>query len=258
MLIIDKKLLLFKSQDIHFAEHPFDVDGCDAVTFIDCKEPVDNTGFMCVKQLTSVIDLTEDLEILFGNISKNNRKQIRHAEKEGIKISMNQHYDEFFQIYKRFQKRKGFGTMFERMIVSTKLMRMYGTLFTVEHEGVILGGRLCLQDKNSIKAWVSASKRLDADDQTIKIVSRANRLLHWEVMKHAKQKGIQEYDLGGMWPPEEAAQDKMKHNINSFKLGFGSRTVTRYRCKKAYSKAYRLAQFLHVIPTLESKNEEAA
>ncbi len=254
MLIIEKKLLLFKSKEIHFAEHPFDVDGCDFVKFADCRKEVDDEGFIREKSFTSITDLTEDLEILFDNFGKHNRKQIKRAEKEGIQIHLNRHYDEFNQMVTKFQKTKGFGTILDRVTENTKWMKKYSTLFTAEYEGEILCGTLYLEDENTIKGWLSGTTRLEATEQKA-IIGRASRLVRWEAMKYAKEKGLSEFDWGGMWSDDEANQDERKKAINDFKSSFGGVIATRYEYTKVYSRRYKLAQALYqMVNNLSIKN----
>ncbi|MCP3684257.1 MAG: GNAT family N-acetyltransferase [bacterium] len=246
MLNIEKRVLLFKTKDIHFAEYPYDVDGCDAVTFVDCTDKVDTEDFVYRKKLTFVIDLTQDIEVIFNDMSKSStRQRIKRAEKDGTRIHTNKHFDEFYKINKRFQQSKGFGTTLDIMTQSTNFMKRYSTLFAAEYEGEILGGHLYLEDENHIKLWHSASKRLETDKQKATIIGRANRLLHWEAIKYAKEKGLKEFDWGGMWPQEEADTDEKKKAINSFKSSFGGEVATRYEYKKVYSKSYKFAQRLY-------------
>ena len=244
MLILEKKLLLFKSKEIHFAEYPFDIDGCDVVRFIDCRKKVDSEGFIGKQKLTAITNLTEDLESLFCNLGRHNRKQIKRAEKDRIHIHVNQYYDEFSRMMVKFQKQKGFGTTLERLTENAKWMKKYCTLFIAEYEREILCGTLYLEDENTIRSWLSGSIRLETTNLKA-IIGRANRLLHWEALKYAKEKGLSEYDWGGMWSDDETKQDKRKKTINDFKSSFGGTIVPRYEYQKVYSKRYRMAQALY-------------
>ena len=124
-------------------------------------------------------------------------------------------------------------------------MRKYGTLFVAEYDDEILCGTFYLEDHSSINAWIGASRRLDVDKDKIKSISAANRLNHWEAIKYAKEKGIKEYNFGGLWPEEKANKDKTKDGINLFKLSFGGEKVIRYNYYKNYSKFYNLAYNLY-------------
>jgi len=245
MKCIIKRIFLFKIKEIYFAERPFDVDDCDSVTFFDCTENVEIPGFTCAKKFTAIIDLNQDLEVIFSNFGKHNRQKIRRAEKEGIRIRLNQHYNEFKELANKFQKRKGFGTVVDRITADKEWIKKYGTLFTAEYNGEVLCGVLFLEDEYAMKAWIYGSKRLDVAKEKTYEIGRANRLLHWESIKYAKEKGLKEWDWGGMWSEEEVLQDDRKKAINDFKSGFGSNMVARFEYKKVYSKYYKVAQALY-------------
>ena len=124
-------------------------------------------------------------------------------------------------------------------------MKKYGTLFLAEYNGEILVGTLYLINNNTIKSWIGASKRLEVDRAKASIISNADRLIDWVAIKYAKEKGLIDFDLGGLWSQDEAEKDIGKKGINSYKLSYGGRTVTRYSYYKIYSKIYNLAYQLY-------------
>lgn len=241
--MIENKILKFRYKNIYFCDYPFDVDGCDVVKFVNCKNKIDAKGFVCHEEHTSIIDLTQDLNTIWRK--NRDRYEIRRAEREGIIISLNEKHDQFYEMHKSFMHRKGFDPTWEIGIPNIETMKKYGTLFIAKHEDEVLGGILYLEDKNHIFGWRGASLRLEVDKKKAALIGRADRLLHWEAIKYAKEKGIKEFDWGGLWPEEEANRDKMKRGINSFKLSFGGEVVTRYCYSKTYSKACRTAQILY-------------
>ncbi len=245
MLVVERKRLILRTKEIHFCDYPFDVNDCASVMFLHCKNKVDAEGFTCHEDYTSTIDLTQDSDTLWRNMDKKStRYEIGRAEKEEIRVHINDYFDEFYSINKGLEqkqrRKKWFG-----IGDSLETMRVHGTLVTAEYNGEILGGHLYLEDEDHIKLWLSASKRLEADREKAALIGRANRLLHWEAMKYAKAKGIKEFDWGGLWSEEEAALDSVKRNINSFKQSFGSVAIKCYNYQKAYSKTYRLANYLY-------------
>jgi len=248
MLVIDKKYFMFKVKEVHFADYPFDIEHCDSVTFHFCKNFVDADGFTCQRVFTSIIDLTHDLDTIWQNMDKKStRYSIKRAQKDGIKVRINENYSQFYQIYKSFIQKKGINSLFGVGTANLGIMKKYGTLFMAEHDGEILGGHLYLEDKGHIRLWLSASRRLEVSREKARLIGNANRLLHWEAMKYAKEKGIKEFDWGGLWSEEEADKDERKKAINSFKLSFGGEIVTRYSYQKVYSKTYRFAQYLYTL-----------
>lgn len=248
MLIIDKSYFIFNSKEVHFSDYPFDIEGCDCVIFHFCKNEVNSEGFIHRESLTSIIDLTQDLDTIWQKMDrKSTRYSIKRAQKDGVKVRINGDCDQFYLIYKSFIRKKGINSLFGVGTTNLEIMKKYGTLFVAEHDGEILGGHLYLENESHIKLWLSASKRLEVDREKARLIGNANRLLHWEAMKYAKEKGIREFDWGGLWSEEEAEKDEKKKAINSFKLSFGGEIVTRYSYQKVCSKAYRLAQYLYTL-----------
>jgi len=257
MLAIDKKILTFDIKEVHFSDKPYDIENCDYLKFCYCKDKVNLNGFTRKKEFTNIIDLTQDLESIWEKMDrKNTRYWINRAEKEGIKIRINEGYEQFYQIFRLFMKKKGIKSLFNIFGVgkiSLKAMKQNGTLFVAEYDGEILAGTIFLENDTHIEAWIGASKRLEVDKKKKAIVSCANRLIDWKAIKYAKEKGIKEYDLGGLWPEEEAEKDISKKGINNFKLSFGGKTVTRYSYEKTYSKTYRFFYNLYDLKNSRKK-----
>lgn len=246
--IIDKRVFIFKSKEIYFSDHPHDVDGCDAAVFHFCKNKVDIEGFNVVESPTSVIDLTQELDTIWKNMDrKSTRYSINRARRDGIKFRIHKDYAQFYQIYRALMRRKGFGSLFGIGTPKPGTMEKYGTLFTAEYDGEILGGHLYLEDEDNILLWISASKRLEVDRNKARLIGNANRLLHWEAMKYAKENGIREFDWGGLWSSDEADKDERKRSVNSFKLSFGGEVVIRYSYQKMYSRVYKIGSYLYNI-----------
>jgi len=258
MLTVEKKILMFKQREVHFSNQPHDIKNCDYVKFQYCKKRVDIDGFKRKEEVTSVIDLTQDLDAIWNNFDKKSTKYgIRRAEREGIIIRKNEKYEEFLEMYNSFLKQigiKSFLEIFGIKNLNVNDLKKYGTLIVAEYDGEVIAGSLYLEDESHIEAWIGGSKRLESDNKMKILSACANRLIDWEVIKYAKEKGIKEFDLGGLWPEEEANKDVSKKGINSFKLSFGGKTVTRYSYEKTYSKTYRLACYLYGIKKLV-KNE---
>lgn len=257
MLVVDTKALMFDVKEVHSAEYPFDIEGCDLLTFQYCKNKVNVKGFTLVKEhFTSVIDLTKDLDTIRRNMSRNIRRKITKAENERVEVRINEYYDEFYQIYKSFIKKKGIAPLFKIFkafgvgTASLETMKKYGTLFVALYDGEVLGGNFYLEDQSNINAWIGASKRLEADKEKTKLISTANCLHHWEAIKYAKEKGIREYDFGGIFSEEEVKKDRMKSGIRFFKLGFGGETVTRYQYQKVYSKSFKFLYNLYKLKNI--------
>ena len=133
-------------------------------------------------------------------------------------------------------------------------MKKYGRLFLAEYQGEVLAGIVFLEGKNTVEAWLGATVRLDTEKEKRTLAGYANRLIEWEAIKHYKERGFKEYDLGGIWPEEEASKDPNKMGVNNFKLKFGGEVVTRYYYQKIYSKPL---SFLYRIYNLKNGGTRA-
>lgn len=240
MLEIERKIYLFKIEDIWWADEPFDVNDCDGVTFHACKNKVDIEGFSCEEFTTLIIDLTQDLDVIWKNMNKSScRYAINRAKRDGVKIKLNQNFDEFYRIYCSFRKKKKLALGYLKL----EIMKKYGTLFVSEFDGEILGGQLYLEDDNNMRWLIAASKRLEVGKEKATLIGNANRLIIWEAINYAKKKGIKEFDMGGVYLGNN--KNDPRYAINFFKQSFGGELVTHYIYRKDYSLTYKLARYLY-------------
>jgi len=243
MLEIERRPLhLFKVKEIWFSEFPFDVEDCDSVSFKALRNKVDAKGFVREEHATLVINLTKSLDEIWKAMDKSScRYAINRAMKDGVKVKRNQNFDDFLNVYYSFRKRKGLSS-FASMFYDPELevmKRKYGTLFVAEYDGEILGGCFFIHDKASIRWLVGASRRLEVDKQKATLIGNANRLIIWEAVKWAKEKGIEEFDLGGYSIKAENNPSDPRYGINKFKKSFGGELVKKYFYYKDYSRRLR-------------------
>jgi len=239
-LEIKRQKYIFKSKGIWFSDYPYDVDDCHSVVFYVCKNKVDMEGFERNDRVTLIIDLTQDLDTIWGNMGKKScRYEIKRAMREGIQVRLNQDYQEFYELNRTFRQQKGLPVASEDFDV----MRNYGPLFTAVLDGEIIGGQLYLEDNNHIMWLYGASKRLEVDKQKAIIIGCANRLMIWEAIKYAKEKGIKVFDMGGIYTGED--RNDPRYTINTFKRSFGGELVTDYAYQKSYSKLHKLVSRIY-------------
>jgi len=242
-LEIEKRNGFFKTKEIWFADFPYDVEGCHGVVFMDCKNKVDINGFRCLDSTTLVIDLSQDLDAIWNNMKqKSCRYPINRAIKEKVQVRTDQDYGEFHEINRNFRRWKGLSLRgFSLKYFET--LKKYSVLFTARLDGEIMAGQLYLEDKDNIRLLLAASKRSEVDREQATLVGCANRLMIWEAIKYAKEKGIKEFDFGGYYTGRE--KDEQKEGVNIFKKSFGGKLTTRYIYRKGYSEIYKLLSFLY-------------
>lgn len=237
---------------------PFDIEGCHDLNFIYCKRKVGLDGFACSKEFTLVIDLTQDLDTIWQNMDKEGRRHINRSVEKEIAVHRSDEFDEFYKLYTSLFKKKkmmpllgafGFG------IVPLDILKKYGTLFVAKHDGKMLCGDVLLSDDNNVYSWVAASDRFGKNKETTRLAGSASRLCLWEAMKYYKDQSKKEFDLGGMWPKEEAEKDPGKKGINSFKSSLGGELVTRYSYRKIYSKNFDFARKVYSLRKLKKEDK---
>jgi len=236
MLAIDRRFLAFRRKDFWFCERPFEVTDCDGVIFYSCPDKVDVPGFVRRDFTTIAIDLTQDEDRLWKGIDFWTRKKINKADNKGVEVMIDCHHEEFYDIYRAFRREKGLVPY----SLDPAFMKTYGTLFVASLDGEIVAGHFFLSDGHHIRGLITGSKRLEADRYRANIIGYANRLIVWEAMKYARQKGIREYDMGGYYTGP--AGDEQMERINAYKASFGGSVTTRYHYEKSYSRLFSLAQ----------------
>lgn len=239
MLEIDRDFYHFRHRDIWFSSRPFDVDGCQGVTFYACEEKVDAPGFTRTDFTTPVIDLTESIEQIRKNIEQSCRKKINKAYNNGIQVRVNEGYEEFCAIDAGFRKHKNLPASY----ISIEYMKKYGTLMVAELDGRVVSGQLFLEDRDHIRGLIASSLRFGEDGHANNVIGYGNRLIVWEAIRYAKAKGIREYDMGGYYTGTGKLREL--EGINRYKLGFGPRLVTRYNYHKYYSRIFGVARRLY-------------
>jgi lipid II:glycine glycyltransferase (peptidoglycan interpeptide bridge formation enzyme) len=232
MLEVNDSPFIFKTKKVWFSEVPFDITGYDGVSFFECTRDVDIKGFSKTEFTTLVIDLTQDLDIIWKKMDRLSRRSIENAKKAGVSIRMNQGYDIFYTIHAEFRKAKGLPPY----NVEIEFMKKNGILFLSEYEGNILGGQYHLSDGKNIRFLLNSTKRLEETGKMKTIIGYANRLMIWEAICYAKECGMSTFDMGGYYTGKEP--DPQKEGINKFKSTFGGQVVTHYNYQKDYSIPY--------------------
>lgn len=132
-------------------------------------------------------------------------------------------------------------------------IKKHATLFVAELNGEIISGHGYLQDKDNVRSWVIGSKRFEGSKEYVTMVANASKLIIWEAIKYAKEKGIKEFDMGGYYTGK--VKDEQKERVNIFKQSFGGKLTTHYIYQKDYSKFYKLARRAYQLKQNLYKNK---
>ncbi len=213
-------------------EAPHDVSGYAAATFFS-YEKTDAPGFRRKETLTSVIDLSLDLETIKGRMRKNFVvKQMERGERRGIVVSAGEDMREFYPLYAAFAQSMGF------VRIPKRTLEENGILFLAQYEKQIIAAGVFIGDGAAIRAWVLASKRLGGADGRLRdVIGEANRLILWEAIRFAKAAGYRRFDLGGIAPDSDNAGWRA---VAEFKEAFGGERIPAYYYHKVYAPLSRL------------------
>ncbi|MBB4824895.1 lipid II:glycine glycyltransferase (peptidoglycan interpeptide bridge formation enzyme) [Sporosarcina luteola] len=182
------------------------------------------------------IQLTKNEEILFAEIDKENRRQIRKAEKRQLQFVVIEHpTDQELKKFKRFYNRHAQvkGTYrcgayhIQTMRKLAEQQRLVVTYVTDSMGEMLYCYRLYVTDGKTAMTLYSASE-VDLKDmpEMKRIVSEANRYLIWKNIVRFKEKGVEILDMGGLTD---------KPSIQRFKQGFGGNAAMVYSGYKTNS-----------------------
>jgi len=177
---------------------------------------------------TVEISLKPEVEALFAALRSSRRRNIRKAEKAGLKVRRGGADDvgTFLDLHRNTANRQGFEAISEAYLTRQwEVLGEAGTMsiYLAELDGQPMSAATVTTfgDRAVFKLAGLAESKLARD-------VRASDYLHWRVMVDAKERGFQYYDLGGF--EKEAAKiiaaggeppEEIRNSASQFKLGFG-------------------------------------
>ena len=213
----------FLKKDWFWFAEPEDVKKSAMVNYFSYND-YDVLGFKKKEGLTTVVDLEQSLEEIWSKFRKKFiAKQIKRGERNGIIIRQSKDYKDFKKIYKIFRE--------ENNLNKEKLNLLFKHTFFIAayYQNEMIAGGIFVNDQKNMRALILASLRGRSDRE---IIGQANRMLIWETIKIAKEKGIKLFDLGGIAPD---SQDKHQVSLAEFKEAFGGYRKKCYYYHKVYS-----------------------
>jgi len=230
-------MLLIKKRQLRIAHLWYDdqppARGVDLVVYNQAPTP--HPGVDWVPKMTLVLDLAKTEEALFAEMKSSYRAKIRTAiNKDHVLCKVDGAPDlamrtEFCAFYDRFATAKGISlldrNLLEEMAHQGQLAIAMARLEAQPmdeplaiHAYLVYGGR--------VRLLHSTSNRLgEHDADRLNLIGRANRLLHWESVRWAREQGHTYYDFGGWYG---GTTDSQRLAINQFKDGFGGTRITEY------------------------------
>ena len=196
---------------------------------------------------TLVVDLSASEDEILGQMSKGTRYEVQRASKrDALAADVYETPDgatlaAFVAYYGDFARSRSLAPAFRPrleamaaagMLVLSRVTREGDDTALAWHAYAAAGRRALLMH--------SASRFREASDSAERnLVGRANRLLHWHDMLRFKERGVPDYDLGGV---DVAQRDPATARIAAFKKGFGGQLRDTHACSTARSPKGRLVQ----------------
>jgi hypothetical protein len=243
----DKSFLI---EEVWFDTEPQDIPGVDIRHYYQRSQPI--AGIQFNEFYTMLLDLTQDQNTIWQNLSKTNKYKIRRAiEKDQLSY---QYWDsntinaevlrQFFDFYDQFSVAQGLKKLQRSRILSfvksgildLSVVRQTNGSPLVWHAHCHVNQRSCF--------FYSASIKNSADSAYQSLLGRANRYHHWQDILRFQSTGSLLYDFGGWYAGNT---DQKLLNINQFKAEFKGEIIRNFVGYQGRSLKGKLGIYLHQL-----------
>ena len=167
---------------------------------------------------TLIKDIKDSEQEIFDSLSKNKRRDIRSAEKNGLLIREGS-IENFFQLKKEYLLKKfilPIGTHKE-IKLTCDAFKEKAKILVAEWQGKIVGGAILLFYDETAYYWQAA-----ASDKGKKLL--APTLIVWEAIKLAKKEKCESFDFEGIYD-ERFPENHSWLGFTHFKEGFRGKEI---------------------------------
>lgn len=173
-------------------------------------------------QHTLIVDLNQSEAEILEQMKQKGRYNIRLAEKKGVQIEQSTKVEEFYRLLMETTTRDGFsGHKLEYYRDMLEKLGDSADLYVAKYQGEVVSAAIVTYfDKVATYYYgVSGNQHRNV---------MAPYLLHWEIIKKAKNRGYEAYDLFGIAP---AGREKGHawEGVTEFKRKFGGSEVSYAR-----------------------------
>lgn len=171
---------------------------------------------------TFILDLDRDLDELLMSFEEKTRYNVRLAEKKGVRVEedvSDKGIKLFYNLYVETAKRDKFlihPLIYYQRIQEVLFPAGFGSNFLAYYQDKPIAAIIVFTFGKRVWYMYGASA---SEFRNV----MPNHLLHWEVIKWAKRKGIKEYDLWGI--PANPTEGHPLYGVYRFKKGFRGRLV---------------------------------
>jgi hypothetical protein len=213
----------FVRTEVQFFARTAPLAGTDVLKLNNMPAPV--PGVANLRRATVLIDLTQDEEALLAAIDAKERKKIRQAEREGIRVERfteitQKNWQDFLAAYAKLRQRKKMADALALGQVHELAKNGWlGLSASYDGEGTPLSWHVYILSHGVARLYSTVSDIDPAKGSPWNnMVGRAHRLHHWHDMLRCKADGVRTYDFGGVY---RGSTDQEQLNIARFKTGFG-------------------------------------
>jgi len=189
----------FQKQVDHFINselHPDYVSITTSPGLLDIR-PFIWSGYRVTPYYTYKIDLTTGEAAVWDSFNRVLRKDIRHAEKNGLSVVQRVSHEDIEYVYEslnqRYQAQKMKPPVLKQYLYD--MFEQFGSSYlkicVVLHKGKPVGAFICTTYKDTLCTWIGGVGSSGIGSL------EANGLLHWETIRWAIRNGYKTYDLVG-------------------------------------------------------------
>lgn len=162
--------------------------------YIEIKDYVDSYNFQKQNSFsTYIIDISKDIDELWGNLSSNARRATRKSKKIGVVVRSTRNYNDLKQFYElNCMTKKNIGVPAHPWIFFKNLFDIFQdnvSLYVVEYNKEMIAGGIRFFYRDTVIGGYSASNPKYVD-------LNPYNALNWETIEYACKNGYKYYDLG--------------------------------------------------------------
>lgn len=250
MIIIKKKnRFRLKIADVWFVDDVSNLkDNYDILYLLGYDKKI--KGAKNIKQMSLLLKLDVDENVLFQNIRKNVRYEINRCSKENVGFEVYKSEDiannkeilnDFERQYNQMYKEKNMDIKLSMHEIQSYIDNNAFILTVAKQDNLSLCYHAYVSDDKNTRLLYSCSTFRSDDKDMKNLIARANKYLHWQDIKMFKEKGIINYDFGGISSFEKP------NGIDQFKMSFGGEQIEYYNIKLINSFKAKLYSFTRKI-----------
>lgn len=173
---------------------------------------------LIISQNTAITDISNNIEEIYNNISKNFKYEIRRGKKENLEVKVYKKIDQallnkFANCYNQMFHAKGMKVKLNKALVKKYFDDGYAYMTIVYFENKEMAFHVYLIEKDRSRFLYSCSecRNVDVDKS---LIGRANKYLHMYDYYLLKNEGVTQYDWGGIMDfSNPSGIDKLKLNL---------------------------------------------